>query len=61
MAYFSNQGDYWVYSPQEQKRTVLLDFPLLAEIYRTEKESKMGSFPLKIQTLIFLESPTEDK
>jgi hypothetical protein len=49
------------YSPQELKRAVLRGFPELAEIYRKEKETELGIFPLKIQTLIFPVSSTEDK
>jgi hypothetical protein len=32
LPYFAKQGDYWAYSPQEQKKTVLRGFPVLANI-----------------------------
>ena len=48
-------------SPHEPKIGILRVFPVLAEIYRREKEPEMGVFPLKIQTLIFTVSSKEDK
>jgi len=48
-------------SPHEPKIGILRVFPVLAEIYRREKEPEMGVFPLKIETLIFPVSSTEDK
>ena len=50
-----------MYSPHEPKIGILRVFPVLAEIYRKEKEPKLGLFPLKIQTLILLMSSTGDK
>ena len=50
-----------MYSPHEPKIGILRVFPVVAEIYRREKEPEMGVFPLKIQTLIFTVSSKEDK
>jgi hypothetical protein len=29
LPYFGKKGDYWAYSPQEQKKTILRAFPVL--------------------------------
>jgi hypothetical protein len=50
-----------VYSPHEPKIGILRVFPVLAEIYRKEKEPELGLFSFKIETLIFPVSSTEDK
>jgi hypothetical protein len=50
-----------VYSPHEPKIGIIWVFPVLAGIYRKEKEPEMGLFPLKIQTLIFPVSSKGDK
>jgi hypothetical protein len=41
------------YSPHEPKKAVLRGFPVVAELYRKEKEPEKGLFALKIQTLLF--------
>jgi hypothetical protein len=59
--YFGKKSDYWAYSPHEPKRVVLRGFPVLTNLSRREKVPEMGLFSLKIQTLLFPVSPTEDK
>jgi len=61
LPFFVKQDDYRAHSPHETKKSNLRVFPVLAEIYRKEKEPKMGIFPLKIQTLLFPLSSTGDK
>ena len=59
--YFDKQSDYRAHSPQEPKRAVLRGFPVLTNVSRRQKEPEMGLFFLKIQTLLFPVSSTEDK
>jgi hypothetical protein len=49
------------YSPQEPKRAVLRDFPVLTNVSGREKEPEMGLFFLKIQTLLFPVSSKDEK
>jgi hypothetical protein len=49
------------YSPHEPKIGILRVFPVVAGIYRKEKEPEMGVFSFNIETLIFAVSSTEDK
>jgi hypothetical protein len=38
LPYFGKRGIYWAYFPQEEERTVLQAFPVLARRYGQEKE-----------------------
>jgi hypothetical protein len=60
LPYFGKQSVIWAYFPQEPKRGDYRGLPVLTGVPRREKEPEMGLFFLKIQTLLFPVSSTED-